>query len=126
MRGSMGPTSKLGVADLRKRCVRRMSDDVVVDSAAKSAAKSKAARSLFGGSQDLHLHRVNAAFGKLRQLGEPRLHIRLGIVCLKIRFVGEDFIEDEVAIRLPVFLQEVYNSFWIAPNELDQRQRRNA
>jgi hypothetical protein len=30
------------------------------------AASSKAARSLLGRAQDFHLHRVNAAFGKLR------------------------------------------------------------
>src|SRR5262249_41616863 len=56
----------------------------------------------------------------------PSLHIRLGIVRLKVCRVGEDFIEDKTTTYLAIFLQKIREGLWVIADEIDKRQGRGA
>lgn len=52
-------------------------------------------RSIFGHIKDRHAHDLDAAIGKLRQLGEPFLDIGHRVMRVEIRLAGENFVEDK-------------------------------
>ena len=64
-------------------------------------------RSSFGHAKDRHPHHLDAAIGKLRQLGEPFLNIGHGVVRLEIRLAGENLVKDEMAWLGAVLLKKI-------------------
>src|SRR5215470_921750 len=81
---------------------------------------------VLGSREDFHSHDSDAALSEVGQLGEPFLHVRLGVVRIKISLIGVDLEEDEMAWSLAVFLEEIDEVLRVASDQSHQWQRGSA